>query len=238
MAIVSATYPDSGCRFMSDIDILIETKSLQKVEEILISLDFELIKEEKWRANDFKCVWEKKHLSTNIYIEVHTKLFYHVENENWMTKPSNILGLNILSNEDQILHLFGHLAFQHTFLKLYWSFDISLLLKKEEFKISWPVLIKKAKSYQLLNSLKSSLWILQKHFGNNELNKIINENNLAPNIFLKFCLSKKLLWNNSQNGFTYYLTKHLLKDSLGESLKYDFFWLLNKLKKKLLLLKK
>lgn len=222
MALTESIYEDSGKRFMSDIDLLIPEERIHSVEKFLKRDGYKSITGETWSANNFKSEWTKLVNGIEVNIELHTRLFYHVPDISWKVQESQITPLKILAPEHCITHLIGHCAFQHNFLKLYWLIDIYLF--QREFEIDWSEVFEAAKDLKLVNSLVSTVWVLNKYFGCDiEINK-------EPSLVMRKLLTEKLLLNPNQVGKGYFLLKHLLKDSILESLRYDVGWSLVKVK--------
>ena len=59
MSIAEKYYPNLGCRFMSDIDLLIPSEQWNAYQKFLTTKGFSLIKKKSWKADRFKAVWEK-----------------------------------------------------------------------------------------------------------------------------------------------------------------------------------
>jgi len=230
MAIFSTYYPQSGCRFMSDIDLLIPVEQLQSYTAHLSQNGFTIVNKNSWKADQFKSVWEKDIKNTKVFIELHTKLFYHTDKEDWSYLNSSVQGYQVLSKEDQFLHLLGHAGFQHTFSKLYWIFDIYFFIIKESKNLNWDLFFQKSKKLKLNNSSLASLFIIQEYF-NVELNAYLEKKLKTLPALLRDQLTKDFLWQTEQWGLKYFTCKHLLKDSLAQAFKYDLLWFLNKIKK-------
>ncbi len=210
-ALLQDYYTDLGSRFMSDIDILIEPKTLTHLNYFLESNGFKLVISPKWKGNNFKRVYKKG----NLNIEIHHHLFFHTSlTPNTIASP-HFDQLKTFSNEDQFVYLCGHYAFQHNCLKLYWLIDLFHL---STTKINWSRVKHISKKYQLRTSVKACQWILNKKF-----NVDLPTQFCVANLFL----STTFLTNYSQGGIRYHLLKHLLKDDLATAIKYDFFWLIS-----------
>ena len=59
VALINMVYQSSAERPMSDIDILISSENFPHLEELLISLEYSKVEDEKWEANNFKAVFSK-----------------------------------------------------------------------------------------------------------------------------------------------------------------------------------
>jgi hypothetical protein len=222
MALIESIYEDSGKRFMSDIDLLVPTEKLAQIENILKEAGYQSITGERWKANNFKSEWTRTVNGVEVNIELHTRLFYHSADLQWRTQPSHIEPLRILDVDHQITHLIGHCAFQHNFLKLYWLIDIFLYLKSHN--VNWEAVHQHSKDLKIENSFIATVWVLN-HYFDCEI-KIPKK----PSLLMRKLLSMDLLLNPNQIGKDYFLLKHILKDSILESLQYDLGWSLVKLK--------
>jgi len=222
MALLDSIYEDTGKRFMSDIDLLIPERDLERISRLFKDRGFSPITEAQWYGNDFKTEWTKTVNGIEVNIELHTRLFFHTEDIEWSTKEYSISPLRCLRNEEMVLHLIGHCAFQHNFLKLYWLIDVYLF--QREKNIDWARIQVLASEMKLTKSVESTVYVLNKFFDC----KI--EGVPIPNIKLVNLLNEELLINPNQIGKSYFKLKHLLKDSVLVSFQYDLLWILMKVK--------
>jgi len=232
MSFVHSLYPDLGSRYMSDIDLLIDEKSLNDLEIILINHGYHIVTDSKWKANNFKKTFEKPHLETSLVIEAHTRLFFHIslplgDFSPWMHAP-----YKILNPELNLVHLVGHLAFSHTFIKFFWMIDIFKFISLNEKVIKWDYFFELIRKYRLQNSCDIVFFILNRYFDYN------NAACIRPLTFLKKIIYKRLitfsfLMENQNLKIRYFLIKHMTKDSYTECIKYDFYWLMDYLKQKI-----
>lgn len=211
-------YTDVGSRFMSDIDLLISAEKVEIFEMILKQNGYQKSASKTFYGNNFKSEWNKLIGDIEVNIEVHTKLFYHTHNEYWNLEDSSIPYFKKLSREDFLIHLVGHLAFQHTFQKLYWMFDIHLYLEKYHSKIDWKLVFEKSKQLKLERALLMCLWVNRKYF-NTKMNVTIKRK------WWTYFLTENFLISPEKNKAQYILIKHATKDHLIEALYYDLTWL-------------
>lgn len=223
-------YPSEGLRFMSDIDILINTDEEHSVLKIMKESNFIPLKEIKWYGDDFKMTFTKIINGSEVVIEFHTRLFFHIKKQTcWKKTNLNISPYSILSTEDQFVHLCGHLAFQHSYLKFYWIIDLLYFYQKNINTIDWDLVYKRSRELQLLVSVKQVIWILKKYFNqpvSQKVTKLFKTNSLYV---WKLFLTRNILIKDDQRGFNYFMIKHLTKDSLFESIKYDILWMYHKI---------
>lgn len=231
--LLGALYTDLGSRFLSDVDLLIEDKDYSNWKEILAASGYSSIETSTFFGNDFKSQWFKLIGEVEINLELHAKLFFHLKTENWNYEKSGVVAFEQLSLEDTFVHLCGHLAFQHTFLKLYWLFDIYFYVSKFGSQMNWEKIIIKSKACNLFQSVTMCLWCLHKYF---ELdNSLVQMFKLNKARWWHKYLSLDFLLRPDGNKSRYFLIKHATKDHLSESLWYDITWFWHyKIQKKLL----
>lgn len=225
MALIDDLYPDIGSRHMSDIDIFIPEQDIKVFFEILNSLGHSMIKTDKWEADQFKYLFSKKIDQVEIILEVHTRYFYHLSMDiSWETTKKEEKNLGYLACEYQLIYLVGHLAFQHSFLKLFWLVDVEHFILKNRDNIDWNKLYYLANKLKFKNSLKMALWALKKFFNLDLPQEVIQHYKLNRPYIWKLFLTKNFLWSARQFGLRYYMIKHLTYDSIWQSLIYDYLW--------------
>lgn len=217
-------YPDLGSRFLSDIDLLISNNDIDVLEKTLTELGYSFKNQKKFHGNYFKRDYSKLIGNIEINIELHTKLFFHLEDENWTKETTPYLNLNKLSPEDLFVHLCGHLAFQHTFSSLYWLFDIYFYYQKDASQINWKGVRQKSIEHNLYRSTQMCLWIIRKYFGVALPKKIIELFDLDKKQWWQKHLTIDFLISPHAKKSTYFLIKHATKDQLTSALYYDLTW--------------
>lgn len=223
IAHIKKIYSDLGQRPISDIDLLVKKKNLQDVIQSLKSIGYEISDENKWHANEHKTVLTKDIFGSTVAVELHTKLFYNQpENFHWQYCKE----WQSLDRSDFLVHLIGHVAHQHNFIKLFWLMDIDRFIKTYNSEIDWLQVLQRAKQLKLENAMDSTFYIMTQLFEN------------------EFCLPNQkkkwtylIDWNFLINGQSqrgrYQVLKHLLKDSWSEALSYDLGWLKSKVSPKI-----
>lgn len=219
ISLLEDIYEDIGSRFMSDIDILVPIKYLKDLENYLNLSGFVQIKKSQWYGNDFKIEYNKVENSREINIELHSRLFFHDQKNTWNYQISNFKKLSI---EDNLVHIIGHCGFSHNFQKLYWLVDVYLYFLKYENEIDMDLFLEKIKVLKLKRVFEATLYILNRDFDLPDKFKIYQSNSS-----FHFLLSDEFLKSPNQSGLNQYLVKHLIRDSIYESFKYDFFWIRN-----------
>ena len=221
-ALLSDIYFDYGSRHLSDIDLLVNHADWPSLKQILQQFDYHQVKEDKWEGNEHKFSVSKLKRGTELVIEVHSQLFYHCTLPPMTT--FTIDNIPRLNHEWFLLHMCGHYAFQHTFLKLYWAFDLHLFIIKYQAEINWQLLRTLAEQTQLTRALSACCYLLRTYFATPIPSSIV-----PPPCLLRLLISKKFLWEKKQNSLSYYLIKHLVKDSSLLALSYDLLWLRQKI---------
>ena len=221
-ALLGDTYNDWGARFASDVDVLVAEEDLFEVKTLLRENGYYEAFEKKWLGNNFKYIMIKKTPLVEVTLEIHTKLFWHVKNRDRPTSLSpTFASYSVLSKEEQLLHLCGHLAFQHTFIKLFWLFDIQYFLKKHGENINWDYFWIIAREDKLLNSCLICLWLANKDsslpFAKLSPSKLVH-------YFLKKLISKSFLIAPRKHPVRYFLIKFFLKDNLLDNFRYLTSW--------------
>lgn len=201
-------YQTMGDRFTADIDLLVE--DLTECSRVLDEMNFSMINNHQWKGNDFKRVFSKMAGGIEIVIELHTRLFYHSQFTAFKTL-SSAYHFRVLAPEELYVHLVGHLAFQHTFLKLHWLIDIILLKQK--------VLLNRERVDFLLRELQ-----LQRS------EKLVDEFShlLLGERAESFLINLDFLFEPDQHKLQYYLIKQLTKDSWLTSMDYNLHWFLQR----------
>jgi hypothetical protein len=139
---------------------------------------------------------------------------------------SQVQGFYKLSNENQLIHLCGHIAFQKAYSKLFWLMDIFKYVEAYKNKLDWPLFWQNAEAAGLYKSCYFTLFLCQK-LGLN----------LQP-IFFRAPKKKKLgiyllkktvnfsyLYNPEKYPVKVLLVKALIKDSYSDLMRYCYAWL-------------
>ncbi len=235
-ALIDDIYPNRGERFCSDVDLLIDPQHSELIEKHLLDRGYAKQKEKKWLGNFFKSVFEKKIHSLSVTIELHTQLFWHENVSVGLTKVDLIKHKKIkncfcLSLEEQLIHLCGHYAFQHNFLKLFWLVDIQRFVEKYEEEINWDIFWQKALSFKLLISCYLSLSLIT-----TPKNKVLKKGLVLMSLrqkirtcFLSSILNESFLVSPRSYFLSYHTLKFLIKDQVRYSFKYMYFWFYSKM---------
>ncbi len=230
-ALLPILYPDLGSRQMSDLDLLIASKQLLQFVQILKELGYQEKETLMWQANHFKSIWTIEKASYQLVIELHTQVFAsdsnidskNIESQNieskecfWQFEPTFS---DRLSTSDQLIHLVGHLASQHTFLKLFWLIDIDRWVRKFEQQIDWERVFNGCTQLHMRKALVATLWAARTYLHT----PIPQQIELNPTWIQRMLLSEKFLWRKNLN-INYYILKWNLKDSTKDFLGYTWCW--------------
>jgi len=224
-------YTDFGSRTLSDIDVLINRADTKKWKAFLEKNGYYEQSECNWKANSFKYIHIKKGQGSELVIETHTKLFYHEMENQWSgismePKYKNFLKLR---TDEMLIHLVGHLAFQHNFSKLFWFVDIKLFLERNNFDINWQELALKVKEKKLTRSFQITLWLLANYFKMHFPKDATRVFSIEKKFWWKYFITADDLWIGQKFNIKYYFLKHITKDSLLTAFYYDFLWVIHKL---------
>lgn len=222
-ALMGDVYEDYGSRFASDVDILVKINDLKTVIEILKKQNFKVRSEKKWLGNNFKTTVTKNLGLLDITIEIHTKLFWHYDQDCFLQRPAlQYSWYTVLSPEAQLIHLCGHLGFQHTFIKLFWLLDIKQYVLKYGEQINWPDFWLLAKKYSLFETCQLCL----------EKAGIARELQIKKSLrhrLLSVLCSSHFLISPRSYPFRYFLIKVFIKDNLLDNFRYFYQQLLFKI---------
>jgi hypothetical protein len=208
-------YSSLGDRLTGDIDLLVS--DLNSFSEVLIKKGFSLVKNHQWKGNDFKRNFSQYLNGIEVVVELHTRLFYHSTFNEYRTFKTKE-GFYVLAVEDLLVHLVGHLAFQHTFLKIHWLLDIYLLQETRQLEID------NKRVQFLLEKLKlKRSWYMTQRF----VDVFFKERKFS-NVFEIYFYDVNFLIFPEKNKFKYFVIKHLTKDSLLTSLNYTIHWFFQK----------
>lgn len=220
-------YEDWGERFASDVDLLVSRNNLWRLTDILQMYGYEKRTEKKWLGNQHKYTFEKRMGESSVVIEVHTQLFWHktLASEEGL-KESQVKGFKVLNAENQLIHLCGHLAFQHTYLKLFWLMDIYKYVEKFKTTIDWNVFWAQARKARLYKSCFFTLFLCQK-LGLNIQTIIYRapKQSKVSIYLLKKLVDYQFLYNPRNYPVRFLLVKNLIKDSFFDNIRYWWAWL-------------
>lgn len=225
-ALIGDIYPDAGQRFMSDIDLLLPEEKLSAAIEALELRGYRPSKASSFEADEFKIVLEKTSGAVPVTLELHTRLFYqHDGFHSWQLRPHpQFRHIQALSLEDQLVHLLGHLGYQHTFLMLYWFLDLDLFLRKYGSAVDCGRVEERLRSLHQLRSAKIAFWILERYF-HTPLPIDLPRASRGLRWILQRTVTEQFLWSTAKPKFTYLLLKHLSKDRIRDAIIYDWKWL-------------
>lgn len=205
---------DIAVRFMSDIDLLIDKEKLPSILRMMEEEGFSKNGSLKWYGDLHKIELFKTIDDVQITIELHSKLFFHLDSIE-LNPVARQGGGWVLSLEERLVYLSAHYAFQHTLLKLYWLIDIALLVQKNR-NLDFGKCEEIARKWQVYHSFCYVMGILSDHF---EMNLPIQRGRF------QFLINESSLWNMSQKSLRYLILKHLFKDKWMTSFKYNLLWL-------------
>jgi hypothetical protein len=208
-------YESYGERSIGDIDLLVN--DLAPFKNFFLVNGYELVENYKWSANNYKLLFSKLVHGVEIVIELHTRLYYHID---LLTYETIVIQnkIRILANEEFLVHLIGHLAYMHSFLKLHWLLDIYLFIKLNHERIDYEKFYFLISKYKFENSLRLINCALYLVFGEIIFKKI------NSNFLIRKVMTPNFLIRPETNKLQYYLIKHLVKENIISAIKYDLLW--------------
>jgi hypothetical protein len=218
-------YTDMSERGMSDLDLYIpEINSFHLVQRTLIDQGYEVLKERKWQANNFKTTLTKKIGNFYCTLELHQRLLWNEGKLCWR-KKSEDGPWSFLDTNDHLVYLIAHMGKQHSFLKLFWLYDIKLYLQKFDSEIDWQIVYEKLKELNCSTCLQLTAQLMIAIFKKDFFPEIKYFNFSKT----KFYLQKKIFTPNhfsstKRTYFGVFLEKILVKDNNWETLRYLFFY--------------
>lgn len=213
MSLLNRIYSEWDQRKMSDIDVYMPTTRKGDLHKLLINNGYIAFDDQKWKANEHKATYVKKHSFVDITIEIHFKLYYHT---NYQPILETQLKKTYLSKEDELLYLCYHLAEQHNFIKLFWLKDIALYVDKFHTQINWDKFHDLAKKINISRSSETCLFLCHKYLKSKASFK-------RKNIFINQLIDWEYLCYPRKSEFKYFLLKNYLKGR--RSLPYLINWL-------------
>lgn len=216
MSFLNRLYKDFGSRKISDIDLYLHPKDAHHFIELLRLRGFVEINR---NVLGEKIVLSKALESTEVVLEIHTKLFSHID-KTFAYQGVEVLGLQCFKSlplEEEFVYLCYHLAHQHTFLKLQWPLDLVLFIKKYP-DLNYDKIIALSSEFESKKSVMMVLWILRKFFKVSIPHKELEDkiSNMDFPLGINFLLAPK------ENIFKYIWIKNLTKDGPIHSIKDSF----------------
>lgn len=199
-------------RTLTDIDVLGRPHLREEYVRMLLDQGYSPLPETKWSANAHKISFKKNVSGLEITVELHDQLTASAESADLAYSENS---------EVELVYLCGHLAHQHSFLKVFWLLDIYFLSLRNPHLWN-PKTMSIARQLRLENAVKSVA-----HCLHNMFSLSLPMVDLQPSFLLKTFLTWESLLDLHQKRFLYLGIKHLTKDSLLEAAYYDMEWLLS-----------
>lgn len=230
-ALLGNTYEDLGARFMCDVDLLIRPDQWDRTVTLLAQRGFEPVPEAKWAANAFKLSLRKRS-EPRILVELHSRLFYQHDEGHWnQIRHPDYRSFRSLGPEEQLVHLMGHLGYQHSLIKLHWFVDIDRFVRKHRSDIRWDRVKDRVGELKQRRSAEVISWVLRRYLHTPLPSGWLVPSRLRGALYSQV-LSSEYLWRPDRHR-RYYLTKHLCKDRFRDSLSYNLGWVRSRLASRL-----
>ncbi|MCB0413268.1 MAG: nucleotidyltransferase family protein [Bdellovibrionales bacterium] len=230
MALIQDLYSNWGERPITDIDLFLSSNRLRDFGLILSRLGYRLNTEGSTKLDYFKQVWVKVEDDLEVVVELHTKLFWQEpESFHWEMEADEV-GMVKLEKHYFLIHLIGHYAYQHTFLKAFWLNDIAKFIDKQGSQLNFQRLEELAIELGLLNAWSSTLYCVHKYFHlKNNYSRLFVSTYLKKNYrwWFRF-ISLSFILNPKKGLIRFLFLKYLVKGSLRSNISYTLSWLPHK----------
>ena len=224
--LLNSIYEDLGERYMSDIDIYVPMIEKTQTINLLKSLEYQSYPMKRWAASEHKDdLFKVTQSEFEVNIDIHYQLLFNIPVK---VDAGQELSIPAPSLETMFFHLVTHLGYQHTYLRLNWLLDVYLFTQKYIKEINWPKLYQIFKETQLKNDLHC-IYFLMAHYFDVEL-PISLKITKWEKVFLEKTLSPQFLLAPQKHPARYYLLKHYLNTNITTAIKYDFLWMISKLR--------
>jgi len=157
-------YGDISKRTSKDLDILVPITKIEKVEELLYSLGYQLeyqgsriLNDWKQKVNHLSFYHPKRHIQVEVHVYLNRTMGLEPKfNDLWIRKNTSYLTgtpIYFLGIEDLFFHLVTHGA-RHAWFRLRWLVDIDKILKKE---INYMKLLELLEKYEANRSYAQAI---------------------------------------------------------------------------------
>lgn len=222
-SLLGEIYEDWGERFVSDVDFLVSYEQFWRLNDLLKMYGYKKKREQKWLGNLHKYTYIKSTPNLEFSIEVHTQLFWHqsLNFSETATLDPKLPGFYRLTPENQLLHLCGHLAFEHGFSQLFALMDVYKFVDTYRKEIHWDLFWEKAQRAGLYKSCFMTLFLCQKLGLSIQTVVYLAPKKKKLSIYLlKQLVSYSYLYNPGKHPIRGWLTKLWIKDSMIDSIRY------------------
>lgn len=228
IALLGEVYPDSGARFLCDMDLLVEPAALDAARALLGELGYTAAEPHRWAANENRSVFTRVRDGITLAVELHDSLFFREPAAwRWRTQIAASGNFRRLDATDMLLHLSGHYGAQHTFLLLHWLIDIERLLRCEGAVIDWELAFQRAEALGIARNLRLVLLCLERKLGMAlpEAASLHLARHPLTRAAHRLLFSDRFLWDAAGARAHYYLVKHFTRDRVRDTLAYDVAWI-------------
>jgi len=144
-------------RYMEDVDVLIEEKSLKKFRDILFSLGYNEYKE------DPNVMYNKQ---IDLKIDISTRLWYlsKKENQKVINSALKVRDFYILQPNEFLKHIVLHAYIEHNYIENKWIKDIELIKNKYSLQLDLEKILPKFVVFLLKRKIYYKGHILQFYF--------------------------------------------------------------------------
>lgn len=212
-SLLDTVYTDLGRRALHDVDLFVVQREVPALRAFLLAQGFAEFRETHWQTAGYATSFVRGNMALDIH---QGKIFCDEPAGNWKFRPHpKWKALQILSAEDQLVHLAGHWGFQNGGRRLYSLFDMMHSWGYED--ICLETLFQSAREKKRLTPLLAAFSALSRVFSWSPENLAIKKR--FP------LLSKKYLLEPSRHPFQYLVIKNFMYDSWHDALGNDAQWI-------------
>ena len=193
-AILRHMYPETGMRFMSDIDVLIKSEQYPAVEKLMRDEGYSFVCE-----SDHEYIWDRKNI---LHIEFHRRLipsynkdYFAYYGDGWRPAKRDNGSEYKMSDEDFLIYIFTHLAkhYRDSGIGLKHFIDIWVYLsKKPELDMEYvEAELEKLQLSEFFKNVRAALKVWFEGGAENEKSDMITNWSFSGGAYV--CYEKKVL---------------------------------------------
>lgn len=180
--LAEVVYKDIGLRHLSDIDILVRNKDVEKAKDIILSMGWSLMGNRNTTVHPYSFV------KGNSVLELHDKIYSETQHvgritfqmniEDYWSRAVKVANGMCLNPSDLVQHLCIHLIKHFYFyeLKITAFCDIKEVIKHYGEQIDWKLLRDSSIKYDCLTEIQKILFLCKKYWGANVSDVILEDN--------------------------------------------------------------
>ena len=223
MSLLAGAYSDIAIRSISDADLLVRCKDVDKVEKILSAVGFRRYATTDISTFSNELCFEKDEITRielrwNMTHHDRFRLLSHLNFDdifsNSIASSLNGVEIRVPSPEQQLLLATFHLSLVHHFSRRIWLYDIVVITDLYKEEMNWLEVVCRASGYHLKTALYYSIYRAGAEFNESLLTSEIES--IRPSK----CRMRLLNWSIKRNYV--YVVELLLLDRFRDVAKYIF----------------